>query len=376
MPGQFRYPQPANEAHFEEMCRRLLMRYWPGSDLKLYGKRGEVQHGVDIIDVSAGRPSRVAQCKLHEHGKSIPPREIRSEVEKASRSQVTLTNTTSSRPPTHGRGAHGLKEVNDEQRRSGEFSVHVWQWDDIEGLLEQYADVAEGLYGIYQGSQKHSLLRSMFVLGGQTTSRVPRGDETEEEARIRKDEEAHEDFVLRTTCTDLGRKIARGAVDLIVCSPFPDSADAYVVDGYCRENAGGEIHFFLPDHKDVWARLDKLKSSLPTSNVGFPEPFKHPSPEGDAWGPAWLYCQLQALEYADALVCVGGRIDKTATTLIHFAEGKHKTVVPFSFLGGAAEARLLAPCVIIPPEGQGESRQSRWDRTGADDRQPPHRSCR
>jgi hypothetical protein len=65
----------------------------------------------------------------------------------------------------------------------------------------------------------------------------------------------------------------------------------------------------------------------------------YPGPENDdndSWGQAWLLAQLQALERADAVIALGGKVSKSANTLLHLAEGKGVPIVPFTFLGGAA----------------------------------------
>jgi TIR domain len=47
-------------------------------------------------------------------------------------------------------------------------------------------------------------------------------------------------------------------------------------------------------------------------------------------------CQLMALERADVVVSVGGRVSQTANTILHLAEARQKPIVPFEFLGGAS----------------------------------------
>jgi hypothetical protein len=72
----YRYPHPSNEKEFEQFCLELLIRHWNNPDLELYGKRGERQLGVDIIDLGCSDPFKAAQCKHHEPDKTIPPAEI------------------------------------------------------------------------------------------------------------------------------------------------------------------------------------------------------------------------------------------------------------------------------------------------------------
>jgi hypothetical protein len=48
--------------------------------LEIFGKRGERQFGIDILDVGGQTPIYAAQCKLREEHKSIAPSEIQAEV--------------------------------------------------------------------------------------------------------------------------------------------------------------------------------------------------------------------------------------------------------------------------------------------------------
>src|SRR5262245_6244697 len=61
----FRYPQPDNEDAFEFFCLRFLRHYWNRPGLQQYGKRGERQEGIDLIDLSGDKPLRGVQCKHH-----------------------------------------------------------------------------------------------------------------------------------------------------------------------------------------------------------------------------------------------------------------------------------------------------------------------
>lgn len=65
--------------------------------------------------------------------------------------------------------------------------------------------------------------------------------------------------------------------------------------------------------------------------------WRHPGPDdSSAWSQAWLLCQLQALEQADVIVSIGGRVSNTANTILHLAEMRQKPLLPFAFLGGAS----------------------------------------
>ena len=88
-----RYPQPGNEDDFEGFCLRLYRIYLERDGFVLYAKRGEKQHGIDIIDQHSVKPVIAIQCKFHEPHKTIPPQEIKNEVEKAESISTPLSGT-------------------------------------------------------------------------------------------------------------------------------------------------------------------------------------------------------------------------------------------------------------------------------------------
>ncbi len=77
------YNRPKNHQDFEKLCLKLLRAYWQCPELDLYATGGQVQHGVDILDLSGQDPLRAAQCKLHGEGKATTPGEVKGEIEKA-----------------------------------------------------------------------------------------------------------------------------------------------------------------------------------------------------------------------------------------------------------------------------------------------------
>jgi hypothetical protein len=165
-------------------------------------------------------------------------------------------------------------------------------------------------------------VKSVYVIGGVT-------DETE-----------YPDFErtkLGDSCRQLGEAIARSGADLIVCSPFPDSADHHAILGYLRAGVGSAIHLHSPRHESVAQKQSEMLAMLGHDGSQIRN-WHYPGPETDAgWGQAWLFCQLRALEHADVLISIGGRVSHTANTLLHLAEAHQVPVVPFPFLGGASK---------------------------------------
>ncbi len=143
-----RYNIPKNDDAFEIVCLKLLRRKWNAPGLAQYGKRGQRQHGIDLIDLGAQQPVKAAQCKLHESHKAISPAEIESEVEKAKGAPWKLdvfAIATTAKPSTEAQ--RKVREINQKHRTEGLFLVELLHWRELEDLLDEYADVREDVYG-------------------------------------------------------------------------------------------------------------------------------------------------------------------------------------------------------------------------------------
>jgi nucleoside phosphorylase len=191
------------------------------------------------------------------------------------------------------------------------------------GLFQPEAAQTDGLTAGVQPSVVQSKVRSVFVIGGVT-------DET-------KDQDA-ELPRLHNASLKLGRALAKTGAQLVICSPFPDSTDYYTAMGYAEGSGEVVIHFHSPNHAKVIEKRRLFAETL--GRVGLViHDWNYPGPEKDdpdSWFQAWLIAQLQALERADAVIALGGKVSKTANTLLHLAEAKGLPIVPFAFLGGAA----------------------------------------
>lgn len=171
--------------------------------------------------------------------------------------------------------------------------------------------------------QLDSRARSIFVIGGET------GETSDVDAELPR---------LIRASMKLGTVLARASAQLVVCSPFPDSADYYAAMGYADAKAGGIIHFHSPLHPTVENKRQLFRQTFGQPNLSFQD-WNYPAPETDerdSWSQAWLLAQIQALEKADIVVALGGKLSKTASTLLHLAEAKGLPIIPFAFLGGVA----------------------------------------
>lgn len=167
-----------------------------------------------------------------------------------------------------------------------------------------------------------SRVRSVYVIGGVT------GETTYPD---------YEKSQLAHVCEQLGQAVAKAGAELVVCSPFPDSADLHTVIGYVRSGVGRIVHLHSPRHPEVAEKQTEMLEMLGTGHGTEIKNWYYPGPEDDdSKEQAWLLCQIQALEEADVVISIGGRVSKTANTVLHLAEARRKPIVPFAFLGGAS----------------------------------------
>lgn len=168
-----------------------------------------------------------------------------------------------------------------------------------------------------------SWARSVYVIGGETGETADVDSERPQ---------------LHRASLKLGTVLAQAGAHLHVCSPFPDSADYYVSMGYADAKCGGTIHFHSPTHPKVEEKRQLCRRTF-GANLTIQD-WNYPAPETEeegSWSQAWLLAQLQALEKADVVVALGGKVSKTASTLLHLAEAKGLPIIPFAFLGGVAD---------------------------------------
>jgi tetratricopeptide (TPR) repeat protein len=144
---RFGLPIPKTEDDFEHLCCELLKRHWDRPLLQRYAHRGEDQEGIDIFDPSQTRPIRGGQCKLHGYGKTIPPKEIEDEVEKAKQHTPALDHFTILTTGKKSKQAdRKVAEINRDHQARGLFTVEVLTWDQIENLLDQHSEVRDPIY--------------------------------------------------------------------------------------------------------------------------------------------------------------------------------------------------------------------------------------
>jgi hypothetical protein len=81
--ASFRYRAPKTDDDFEEFCLALYKSHLALPGLTRYGRRGQRQHGIDIIDLESPPPYVAIQCKAEDLEAVYPEKRLRAEVDKA-----------------------------------------------------------------------------------------------------------------------------------------------------------------------------------------------------------------------------------------------------------------------------------------------------
>jgi tetratricopeptide (TPR) repeat protein len=172
-----RLPIPTNDDDFEKMCLQLLRHHWSRPRLELFGKRGERQFGIDILDIGGETPIYAAQCKLKEEHKSLPPADIQVEVDQAKKFTPPLGRyailTTAK---VSALSQRKVREINQSHKQQGLFEVELLTWERLSSLLQQYSDVQEAFYGHGPDDRTKRIDEHLLAIEGGVQSLTLRAD--------------------------------------------------------------------------------------------------------------------------------------------------------------------------------------------------------
>jgi hypothetical protein len=167
----------------------------------------------------------------------------------------------------------------------------------------------------------------VFIIGGVT---VKRGTSEFDDEVV----------VLKETMGILGAELVSHGHEPVVCSPFPDSADFYLLQGIAASSTSSDaaVSIHYPELPAVDAALKDLLAELDLPNVTrFPCSVGSGSGSTEAIQYAWLLAQLNAMDSSAGVITVGGKPSGSLNLLFHLADARNKRVLPLTFLDGAAQ---------------------------------------
>jgi len=145
-----------------------------------------------------------------------------------------------------------------------------------------------------------------------------------------------QDYKFKNACEEIGEKISKLGYSLVICSPYEDSADFWVLNGFIKAtpSESQSIDIIHVDSNEINSKITDIKNRIAHKNINI-QPIITSSLKEDS-SYLWLLCQLQALETCQAVVSIGGKNNGAANMLLILAESKRKKILPFPFFGGAA----------------------------------------
>jgi hypothetical protein len=145
--------------------------------------------------------------------------------------------------------------------------------------------------------------------------------------------------ILKSSSHILGKELAVRGHELVLCSPFSDSADYYAAIG-STDGQKSTLEFHYPELELVAKELKQLMVDLPSAQVKR-MPCASVGAEAHtatALEYSWLFAQLNALDASAGVIAIGGKSTGSAELLFKLAASRNKSILPLTFLGGAASA--------------------------------------
>ena len=141
--GATQIPKPTDEQTFER-CNEVLWRcILNDPTAQIYGRRGQRQHGVDILGYRDGDPEQPVgiQCKLRGEGRTLGEDEVRKEVEKALTFERPLTEYIIATTAPDDVGLQNLAselyaEIKENHGRK--LKIRVFGWDSLQREIHRH----------------------------------------------------------------------------------------------------------------------------------------------------------------------------------------------------------------------------------------------
>lgn len=140
-------PPPKYWQEFEDLCADLWEKIWNDPNTLKHGRTGQPQCGVDVYgQINGDGDWQGVQCKGKDgrYGKKVTERELKKEVEKAKNFSPSISNfILATTAPDDASIQQVARELTEENKKTGSFSVVVIGWDEILRRLKRYPDLID-----------------------------------------------------------------------------------------------------------------------------------------------------------------------------------------------------------------------------------------
>lgn len=143
--------RPTNETEFQDLCLALYKRVWDDPALMPLGRRGQKQFGLDIIGTLKGHPAGI-QCKCYS-AKKFDLAVINRDIGKADDAGIKIDHLLFATIAKNDANlVLKVKELSEERKAKGKFTVSVDFWDSICTHLHVYREVGRSFIENFPGS--------------------------------------------------------------------------------------------------------------------------------------------------------------------------------------------------------------------------------
>lgn len=162
MLGEFKYKNlPESEEAWEKWCLLIYRAHLGSDNLTAHRRRGQTQHGIDLIGNDSTGAICGVQCKNRTRNRVLAEADVRTDIEKAKQLHIPLDRLIFATTATNDE-LHALAIVlTKEHKKSGLFTVTIHVWQDIEQLLNEHHEVQRRIYEEDRGREFEAISRKL-----------------------------------------------------------------------------------------------------------------------------------------------------------------------------------------------------------------------
>lgn len=189
-PATAKLPRPKSEDEFEDIALDALRILWGDSNAKRYGRRGQAQHGVDMLG-TAPEGYVGGQARNRDTATIV---EIRAEAERAEHLNPPLVRFFFViAGPRDTRLQDDVRVLSDERQQANRFPIEIVFWDDICHELAGHPDLVRKYWpwttdanSNDQDDDPNAASGSSGIFGGVPVAAFDEGDPSTPELHVLK----------------------------------------------------------------------------------------------------------------------------------------------------------------------------------------------
>lgn len=149
--SRFQIPPPRSWDEFEDLCLDLWSRLWVDNNAQKNGRKGQVQHGIDVFGEDSSKSIPVGiQCKGKDNytNAQVTQKELDAEIVKAESFEPAIKHfILATTAPQDGSIQEYARTTSKKRKSKDKFTVAIVSWEWILGKLGDYPELVDKYYG-------------------------------------------------------------------------------------------------------------------------------------------------------------------------------------------------------------------------------------